>query len=87
MATRISVTLDDQTVERMERFVQRGYFDSIQELIEVAVRQYVYELDLEETEWPRHTGRAQQEIEDEIEHIRRVQESEPGEDPGIQRAS
>lgn len=87
MATEISVILDDQTVERMEGFVQRGYFDSIQELIEVAVRQYVYELDLEEAEWPRRTGRAQQEIEDEIEDIRRVQQSEPGEEPGIQRAS
>ncbi len=87
MATQISVTLDDQTVEKMERFVQRGYFDSIQELIEVAVRQYVYELDLEETEWPRRAGRAQQEVENEIEGIRRVQQSEPGEDPGIQRTS
>jgi Arc/MetJ-type ribon-helix-helix transcriptional regulator len=84
MATEISVTLDDQTVEKIEGFVQRGYFDSVQELIEVAVRQYLYELSLEDAEWPRHTGRAQQEIEDEIEDIRRVQQSEPGEDPGIQ---
>lgn len=83
MATELSLVLDDQTVEKMERFVQRGYFNSIQELIEVAVRQYVYELSLEDTEWPRRTGRVQQEIEDELQHIRRVQQSEPGEDPGI----
>ena len=84
MATTISVTLDFETQEKIEHYVKQGYFKDAQELIETAVRQLLYELSLEETEWPRKTGISEREIKDELGEIRRVQQSRPGEDPGIQ---
>lgn len=84
MATKISVTLDFETQEKIEYYVKQGYFDDAQELIETAIRQLLYELSLEDTEWPRKTGLSEREIHDELDDIRRVQESRPGDDPGIQ---
>lgn len=84
MATTTGVTLDAETQEKIEYYVERGYFDDAQELIETAVRQFLYELSLEDTEWPRKTDISQREIDDELSDIRRVQQSSPGDDPGIQ---
>lgn len=84
MATEVSVTLDFETQEKIENYVEQGYFDDAQELIETAIRQFLYELSLEDTEWPRKTGISEREIEDELGDIRRVQKSRPGDDPGIQ---
>lgn len=84
MTTEISVTLDVETRDKIEDYVKRGYFDDVQEFVAVAVRQLLYELSLENAEWPRRTGLSEREIEDELDEIRRVQRSRPGDDPGIQ---
>jgi Arc/MetJ-type ribon-helix-helix transcriptional regulator len=84
MSTEISITLDFETRDKIENYVKRGHFRSAQELIETAVRQFLYELSLRDTEWPRKTGIFEREIVDELGEIRRVQESRPGDDPGLQ---
>lgn len=84
MATRITITLDVETEEKIQYYVERGYYDDAQELIETAIRQFLYELGLDDTEWPRRTEIFQREMDDELDDIRRVQRSKPGDDPGIQ---
>lgn len=83
MGTRISITLDVETQDKIQYYVNRGYFDDAQELIETALRQFLYELSLEDAEWPRETDISEREIMDELGEIRRVQESRPGDDPGL----
>jgi Arc/MetJ-type ribon-helix-helix transcriptional regulator len=84
MTSQVPVSLDFATQEKIDFYVDRGRFDSAQELIEAAVRQFLYELSLEDTEWPRKTDISQAEMEDELDDIRRVHRSRPGDDPGIQ---
>jgi Arc/MetJ-type ribon-helix-helix transcriptional regulator len=84
MTSEISVTLDFATREKIDHYVDTGDFDDAQELIETAIRQFLYELGLEDTEWPRKTDISQAEMEDEMGDLRRVHRSRPGDDPGIE---
>ncbi|MFQ5595829.1 MAG: hypothetical protein ACE5HA_16910 [Anaerolineae bacterium] len=83
MDSKVSITLDFETKDKIEGYVKQGRFNSAQELVETAVRQFLYELSLEDTEWPRRTGISEREIVDELGEIRRVQQSRPGDDPGL----
>ncbi|MFQ5340184.1 MAG: ribbon-helix-helix domain-containing protein [Anaerolineae bacterium] len=85
MDSKVSITLDFETKDKIDTYVKRGRFNSAQELVETAIRQFLYELRLDDTEWPRRTGIYEREIVDELGEIRRVQQSRPGDDPGLQR--
>ncbi len=80
----ITVTLDAETQDKIQYYVEQGQFDNAQGFIETAIRQFLYELNLEDTEWPRATEIFQHEMGDELDDIRRVQKSRTGDDPGIQ---
>lgn len=84
MTREITITLDAETQDKIDYYVERGYYDDAQELIETALRQFLYELNLEDTEWPRKTEILQRETHDALDDIRRVQQSKPGDDPGVQ---
>lgn len=83
MTAEIVLHLDFATQEKINYYVERGDFDDAQALIESAIRQFLYELSLEDTEWPRKTDISQAEMDDEMDDLRRVHRSRPGDDPGI----
>ncbi len=84
MAIEFTVSVNAEIQEKIDYYVERGYFADAQALIEAAIRQFLYELNLEDTEWPRKTDISEREIDEELNDIRRVQRGTPGDAPGIQ---
>ncbi|MFQ6057924.1 MAG: hypothetical protein ACE5MB_03460 [Anaerolineae bacterium] len=77
MPTTISIVVDAKDYEQIEYFVQAGYFKDAQELIQAAIREFLYELSLEESRrQPPPVELEKDEIVEELGEIRRL-EREP----------